>query len=64
MYKPCFPVVTYKDDKYDPRPEHGGYFGCRMTASHVIKDCELKLSKSGFLYWTPTTKKKGEVDEQ
>jgi len=57
MFIPCAPVITEKTNPDDPREEHGGYFGCRMTGVEIAKDCTLKTSKTGYLYWNP--KKKG-----
>jgi len=45
------PVIQCRADslKDDPRPAHGGYFGCRMTGVRVLDDDEdegyLKLTQ-------------------
>ena len=44
MWQPMALVVTGRLNKDDPRPEHGGYFGCRMQALRLEEGIvEMKL---------------------
>ena len=55
MYEPVKPVQMEKFDKDDPRPEHGGYFGCRMQYTG-IPEVELKIKETkskSVAYWVP-----------
>lgn len=55
MYKPVLPVIL-ENDKNDPRPGYGGYFGCRQTAIGLADmDLELKIigDNASYAYYIP-----------
>ena len=58
MFLPVRPLRTERTDKTDLRPEHGGYFGCRMKAVEVMEDWMVDLTKDGVLYWKPPKRNK------
>ena len=46
MYRPVKPIVLKRSDaaKDDPRPEHAGYFGCRMEGTKVLDNDNIHLA--------------------
>ena len=54
MYRPCKPVIMTQLNKDDPRPQHGGYFGCRMRGVKLAdlrtKAVYLGAGESVLLY--------------
>lgn len=54
MYQPVRPVVLRRIDN-DPRPEYGGFFGCRQEAVRVadVTGMVHRTDNESFPYWVP-----------